>query len=376
MISKSVAPFLALGSASLALAQDFIATTGVVAQNGSAPIRRNINELASEAGPQWDLYIQSLWEMQGVDESDPLSFFQIAGIHGWPFVEYNGTGPGRQNNGWMGYCPHGEPLFLSWHRPYVALYEQTLVSHAKAIAAKYPEDRRNEYVQAAESLRSPFWDWGTSRDVPQVTVPRSVTINTAEGKKEVQNPLMTYKFPKDAIDGKFGNFAQIRRTPPGLPNPDSVYRCAAPKSYPKSADEALELKVNRNRNTDLGAMVYDIFTNSQNFAQFASTRDVGMSLEQIHNTIHVEAACGADMMNQYVSGYDPLFMLHHTQVDRLWSYWQAIHPDMADFSGSYSGGARFTTPAGSTINQDSPLMPGFLLLLIPTYRHLVSSPAC
>ncbi|KJZ72424.1 hypothetical protein HIM_08227 [Hirsutella minnesotensis 3608] len=82
MISKSVAPFLALGSASLALAQDFIATTGVVAQNGSAPIRRNINELASEAGPQWDLYIQSLWEMQGVDESDPLSFFQIAGIHG------------------------------------------------------------------------------------------------------------------------------------------------------------------------------------------------------------------------------------------------------------------------------------------------------
>jgi len=30
---------------------------------------------------------------------------------------------GVANRGWEGYCPHGTAIFLTWHRPYVALYE-------------------------------------------------------------------------------------------------------------------------------------------------------------------------------------------------------------------------------------------------------------
>lgn len=53
MPSHLVAPLLALWSASLGFAQEPVAVTGVPVQNGPVPIRRNINELASENGPQW-----------------------------------------------------------------------------------------------------------------------------------------------------------------------------------------------------------------------------------------------------------------------------------------------------------------------------------
>lgn len=60
------------------------------------------------------------------------------------------------------------------------------------------------------------------------------------------------------------------------------------------------------RQRGLISLQYDVFTNSRTYAQFASTGERGSSLEQIHSSIHVEAACGADMLNPHVSGFDPL----------------------------------------------------------------------
>jgi tyrosinase len=57
--------------------------------------------------------------------SDPLSHFGMAGIHGLPYVQWEGAGGTRpvQGAGWRGYCTHGSYIFPTWHRPYVALYE-------------------------------------------------------------------------------------------------------------------------------------------------------------------------------------------------------------------------------------------------------------
>lgn len=52
-------------------------------------------------------------------------------------------------------------------------------------------------------------------------------------------------------------------------------------------------------------------------------------------------------------------MLHHTNADRLWAYWQAIHPDHASFIRAYKGGSRFSTAEGTVIGPDSPLEPFF-----------------
>ena len=68
--------------------------------------------------------------MFSTPQSNPLSHFGIAGIHGMPFVPWEGAGGNRpvQGSGWGGYCTHGNVLFPTWHRPYVALYEVGVLS--------------------------------------------------------------------------------------------------------------------------------------------------------------------------------------------------------------------------------------------------------
>ena len=101
-----------------------IPVVGALVSNGKSavPYRLNINDLVSQGGPAWDLYIQSLRSLYNTDDDDLQSFFQVAGIHGLPFI---GWGPeGAENaTGWPGHCPHNEKLFATWHRPYTLLYE-------------------------------------------------------------------------------------------------------------------------------------------------------------------------------------------------------------------------------------------------------------
>lgn len=111
---------------------------GVDEASGFRPFRLEISSFQS-AGPAWDLYILSLQEFMQANQSDPLSYYRIAGtwvccllfsiglligqgIHGYPNAPWDsvyGTGGG------VGYCTHGSILFPMWHRPYLALFEVT-----------------------------------------------------------------------------------------------------------------------------------------------------------------------------------------------------------------------------------------------------------
>ena len=57
------------------------------------------------------------------DQDDVESFFSVGGIHGLPYVSWDGAGSDPGPVRWRGYCTHGSVLFPTWHRPYVALYE-------------------------------------------------------------------------------------------------------------------------------------------------------------------------------------------------------------------------------------------------------------
>lgn len=96
--------------------------TGIAGhRNGTLPARQEVRQLEKNTD-LWTLFILGLNMMQYTDQSHVLSYYQIAGIHGVPWVPWAGVDPtpGSENTG---YCRHISELFLTWHRPYLALYE-------------------------------------------------------------------------------------------------------------------------------------------------------------------------------------------------------------------------------------------------------------
>ncbi|PHH74988.1 hypothetical protein CDD80_2711 [Ophiocordyceps camponoti-rufipedis] len=305
----------------------------------AVPLRLEINDFQARGGPAWDLYILSLQAMYDVNPSDPESFFQIAGIHGKPYREWNDAGP-QQGDGWAGYCPHGEKIFLTWHRPYLALYEQTLVKHAKKIAATYPQNVRARYVQAADNLRVPYWDWASRQEVPAATVPARVRVTGPSGSKDMENPLSSFKYPRAAMTGQYGAWDNRPR----------IFHCPTPYRYPDSANSNLQSRPYKQ-------WMYDALTRADNFDQFASPDGGGVGLEQVHNAVHWDGSCGGQFLALDYTAFDPLFMMHHCNADRMWALWSAMNPDSVIFNETYSGGSRWGTPSGSDISPDSPLQP-------------------
>lgn len=92
-----------------------------LAANGSLPVRPEIRDMRKDKYT-WDLYILALSMLQYVNQNHPLSWYQIAGIHGVPFRTWNGVVP-VVGAGRSGYCTHSSVLFPTWHRPYLALFE-------------------------------------------------------------------------------------------------------------------------------------------------------------------------------------------------------------------------------------------------------------
>lgn len=97
---------------------------GVDPNTGARPFRYEISDF-QYSGAAFDLYILAMSDFQGVNQSDPLSYFQIAGIHGFPQIPWDGvSGAGT----YPGFCMHAATPFPTWHRPYLALFEVVLRS--------------------------------------------------------------------------------------------------------------------------------------------------------------------------------------------------------------------------------------------------------
>jgi tyrosinase len=78
------------------------------------------------------------------------------------------------------------------------------------------------------------------------------------------------------------------------------------------------------------------------------------SLEGIHDTIH--ALVSGHMGQVPFSAFDPLFFLHHANIDRLFAVWSAINPNSYVLPQTNEEGT-FAIPAGSTEDTNTPLKP-------------------
>jgi hypothetical protein len=106
--------------------------------------------------------------------------------------------------------------------------------------------------------------------------------------------------------------------------PPYVNRAGAPGATPQfSGPRAGGGQTNRRADIDTTA-----FDDLATAAQAAMSAGTFVSFQNqvngVHGSVHVRT--GGDMGGVPTAGYDPIFYLHHANIDRLWADWQAAHP--------------------------------------------------
>ncbi|PSN64506.1 Di-copper centre-containing protein [Corynespora cassiicola Philippines] len=312
--------------------------------------RLEIRELQKNAD-QWNIYLLGLQRFQSMSQSEMLSYYQIAGVHGRPFISWDGVG--QADGGGGGYCTHGSNLFPTWHRPYLALFESAIYSNARDAIAEFPEgDLKDRSNAALATFRMPYWDWATVPPSGEGTLPSSLSSPTIDvklpnGTKSIPNPLFSYSFhPINTNDFPSSPW----NTWPGtLRDPNSLQSSAVSRVD----NVAKDLDAVR---PNLQSRIYNLLSMQHNYTLISDNQQSGDSLESTHDTVHNVIGSGGHMSALAYSAFDPIFWLHHTNVDRIFAMWQALNPD------SYVEPVRnpnptFTTPGNSIGDAKSPLTP-------------------
>ncbi|KAM3065503.1 hypothetical protein ACMFMF_010988 [Clarireedia jacksonii] len=333
--------------------------------DGSVPLRLEIRDLQRNHPDQWTLYILGLQAFQQLDEKSDLSYYGIAGIHGRPYRPWGGV-KGDNPGGWQGYCTHSSILFAPWHRPYLALFEQALYSIVQKIASTFPAATKARYQQAAITFRIPYWDWAAEppsgdKYFPTIVGQPSISIITPTSNDKpvlIANPLYSFKFnPLNPVKGDFPSSPE-NHWPTTLRYPTSG--SASAKSQEQQVFDAMASQFDSYQNNvylimrDPNYKRFDAFSNHQ-WAPGNAPGTYG-SIEDVHNSLHSETGGGGQMGDPDYAAFDPLFWLHHVNVDRLFAIWQALNPSSYAIDKP-SGDGTFSIQSGTQETSKTPLAP-------------------
>lgn len=330
---------------------------GTCDSNGrvSAP-RLEIRQLAQNAD-QWNLYLLAMERFQAKDKNDRLSYYQVVGVHGRPFVTWNNFPTPLVNQ--AGFCPHSMTLFGSWHRPYLAIFEQALYQSMQEVINTFPQSQRGRWQEAASTFRMPYWDWaqdGGSATVPTQIRDQTVTVTKPNGRVTIPNPLYSYSWgsslPSEIGGGPWNSWPSTLRRPVANPT--------------RSNNNEMNARFNAMR-TSLRDRVFALFSSKQSWGA-ASTSQIGVrtdlsgsgvdSFESVHDAVHNTAGgeTGGHMYYLDISSFDPIFWLHHTNIDRLLAMYQLIVPNTYVANGNINHGMAQWSQ-GEPKNSYTPLKP-------------------
>jgi len=165
----------------------------------------------------------------------------------------------------------------------------------------------------------------------------------------VPNPLYQYTF--HPIDGSFTNPYNHWKTTIRHPNP--------PNSPNSTTNVPGLINYLKSIQGDVRSSTYNLLKLVHTWPAFSNHTpgDGGSSsnsLEAIHDEIHVHV--GGHMGNSAVAGFDPIFFLHHANVDRMLSLWAALNPGIWVTPGPAEGGT-WTIAGNATIDSHTDLSP-------------------
>jgi len=248
-------------------------------------VRRSVWSL--EATDAWDAvtsgYADAVAAMQARPVTDPTSWAFQAAIHG----SYSPPPPGAAWN----QCQHASWFFFPWHRMYVYYFEQ--IVRQAVVAAGGPAD-----------WALPYWNY--TAPGPANTLPPAFRQQTRQVNGQPQpNPLYTTHRAPGVNQGA------------GLPARQTSYAYAFGF-------------------TNFTGLPTPSFGGGQapptHFSHFTGALE-----NQPHNVVHdllggatVGQCQGGWMSDPTCAAQDPIFWLHHTNIDRLWTNWLAQHGGRAN----------------------------------------------
>ncbi|CAE7176808.1 Tyrosinase multi-domain protein [Pyrenophora teres f. teres] len=343
--------------------QAYLAITGVcntgwnsdgLCNPGSTPAPRlEVRDMARNSD-QFNLFLLGMERLQAKDKNDPLSYYGVCSVHGRPFKAYNNLKPINQ----AGFCPHAATIFAPWHRPFVALMEQALYLAVLEVIADFPSNQQQRLKDAASTLRLPFWDWATKLGnpvIPTMLTDQTVGVTKPQGPVRIPNPLYKYAmgdYPAELGPGPWNSFPESLRRPLGNPT--------------RSNNNEMVARFQTAR-TSLTNRVFDLFASKASWGDVTSagigvrTQSSGGgsdSFESLHDIVHnlIGGETGGTMFYLDRSAFDPIFWLHHCNIDRMVDMYHYISPN----TWMSPGNIRFPMAQwnqGEPKNQYSPLKP-------------------
>jgi tyrosinase len=157
------------GSANLATPGQHTATQSIQQGPATRPVRRSVTGMDSSS-PVLIAYQSAIAKMKALPSSDPRNWTRQARIH-------------------FDYCPHGNWLFLPWHRAYLRYFEQ--ICRQLSGMADFALPYWNWSVEPR--VPAPFWS-GELLDPNRVATPASVASPAAVGPRVLASILAETNF--------------------------------------------------------------------------------------------------------------------------------------------------------------------------------------
>jgi tyrosinase len=170
-----------------------------------------------------------------------------------------------QANIHQNFCPHGNWFFLPWHRAYLAAFERIC-----------------QDLSGDPDFGLPYWDWTSNRQLPA-----AFTSATYLGQP---NPLFETR-----------TMSASASLPDNMVGPTVISNILAEPSF------------------EVFASARPTGQNNNNAATWQRAPGVYGPMESNpHNRIHGTVG---GVMGSFQSPRDPIFWLHHCNIDRLWQEW-------------------------------------------------------
>jgi len=258
-----------------------------------------------------DSYKKGIREMLNRPPTDPRNWYRNAFIHVFD-------------------CPHQNWWFLAWHRAYIGWLEATIRAFS-----------------GDTEFALPYWDWTKTPRVPAAMFDDVLDPNNAAFIATFDAFKAQFDAPVTALWATFSPAQQDVLTQRGLSSTADFWSAvaAAPAGMffeqpgarglnPASPDldrttrSTVALPTIRSalRTANFAGSVGGTDAAGFASAQAASHNDQsreGILESQPHDNVHgaMGGAAGNAFMVSFLSPVDPIFFLHHANLDRLWDVW-------------------------------------------------------